>query len=382
MSDRALDAHADGPTEADQSGSSRYAVPIDLDSRNSHSAVIELVGTGHRVLDVGCAGGLVAEVLSDRGNTVVGIDADPDAISRAAGVCERAILADLDTLDLSVLAGERFDVILAADVLEHLKNPVDVLRRLSSLLSPGGFVVASVPNVAHASVRLALMQGTFPYAEVGLLDRTHLRFFTRSTLRDAFEDAALAIVGLYALDKALEHSEVPFDDAGLPPELLEQLSTDPEALAYQYVVVAVPVPPEGPPALAQHLHRLIDELDASRADRRAIEDRSKALGAECTALTARNAALAGELRHSAAREQELRELVREAHVTLADREAQLAERDGQLAGATAAAAAVAGADQLAHLDARDQRIQAMEATRAWRAAKVWWRLKQHIVGHW
>jgi SAM-dependent methyltransferase len=117
-----------------------------------------------------------------------------DAAEEASLRAERVIVGDVEELDLEAeLGGERFDAILFADVLEHLRDPAAVLRRVRPFVADGGAVVASIPNVAHASVRLSLLAGSFRYREQGLLDESHLRFFTREGVQDLFEGSGYLI---------------------------------------------------------------------------------------------------------------------------------------------------------------------------------------------
>src|SRR5262249_30095248 len=140
------------------------------------------------------ATGYMSRILRDRQCHVVGIEIDAAAAEKASQFCEQVIVGDLDRMKLDhKLRGDRFDVIVAADVLEHLKDPVSVLRALKNLLKSDGYVVASLPNVAHLSVRLALLSGRFPYGETGLLDSAHLRFFTRESVDELFDKAGFAI---------------------------------------------------------------------------------------------------------------------------------------------------------------------------------------------
>src|SRR5918992_1179237 len=101
---------------------------------------------------------------------------------------------DIEELVLEeVFPDQRFDVVVYGDVLEHLVDPEAVLLRTARILAPGGYVVASIPNVAHGSVRLSLMAGQFRYTDTGLLDRTHLRFFDEAGVEELFEGAGYAI---------------------------------------------------------------------------------------------------------------------------------------------------------------------------------------------
>jgi SAM-dependent methyltransferase len=157
----------------------------------SHQQIIQLLDRDRQlVLDVGCGAGYLAEALAIRGNTVVGVDA-----RRADGVEERVsrfIQVDLDR-DAIPWSGPRFSYVLLGDVLEHLREPERLLAQCQSLLADDGKLIVSVPNVAHWSVRLPLLFGRFPYAAKGILDRSHLRFFTMPSARAELERAGFVI---------------------------------------------------------------------------------------------------------------------------------------------------------------------------------------------
>ena len=172
------------------------------DVNSSHALVLGMIEAGSQVLDVGCATGYLGAVLTERGCRVTGVEIDPDAARAAREVLAEVLEADLDRDDLGeVLGARRFDVVVLADVLEHLHDPARALRAAVGLLRPGGSVVVSIPNVTHGSLRLALLAGTWRYTDTGLLDRTHVRFFDRDGLRRA---AALGRAGdrRAAIDRA------------------------------------------------------------------------------------------------------------------------------------------------------------------------------------
>jgi 2-polyprenyl-3-methyl-5-hydroxy-6-metoxy-1,4-benzoquinol methylase len=215
---------------------------IDLDSGSVHADVVHLVEKGSRVLELGPATGYMSRVFSERGCTVVGIEVDAGMAERAARFCERIVVGDLDTLDLEAELGEeRFDAIVAADVIEHLKDPLGALRRLRPFLKEDGCFVISIPNVAHGSVRLALLSGRFEYRPWGLLDSTHLRFFTRETFERLLDEAGLSLVEMRRHELGLGASEVEFDKPAVPADLWEELEADPDARTYQFVVKAIPI---------------------------------------------------------------------------------------------------------------------------------------------
>jgi 2-polyprenyl-3-methyl-5-hydroxy-6-metoxy-1,4-benzoquinol methylase len=160
----------------------------------AHAKLLAAVGTNNRVLDVGCSSGYLARPLAERGNTVVGIELDAGAAHEAEAFCERVLVGDVETIDLSQLEPASFDVVLCGDVVEHLRDPVAALARLRPLLRPGGRLVLSTPNVANWAIRLSLLAGRWRYTDRGILDRTHTHLFTRATLREAIEAAGYRVL--------------------------------------------------------------------------------------------------------------------------------------------------------------------------------------------
>lgn len=222
--------------------SSKYETEPSLESENnSHTMIVGLVGESKAVLDVGAATGYVARLLTGRGCRVTGVEVDPEAARQAEAHCERVVTGDIETLDLRrELGGSLFDVIVFGDVLEHLRDPLAVLKRFRPFLAPGGYVVASIPNVAHGSVRLALLQGRFQYQSLGLLDDTHLRFFTRETIEQMFDEAGFAITELKRTRKGVFGTEVEVDRELVPQGVLKALQESPEFRTYQFVLKACP----------------------------------------------------------------------------------------------------------------------------------------------
>ena len=163
------------------------------DPHSSHSVILARLGEGRgrRALDVGAADGFLAERLTAHGWSVTALERDPELAARARGRCKEVVVADLESAP-PLLHGP-FEAIIYGDVLEHLSDPTAVLRALDQTLAPGGAVIVSVPNVAHLWVRLSLLAGRFDYADRGILDRTHLRFFTRRTLLELLRSAGLRV---------------------------------------------------------------------------------------------------------------------------------------------------------------------------------------------
>ena len=161
------------------------------DPHSSHAVILRRLGEGRGrcALDVGAADGFLAELLTRQGWQVTALERDPAQAAKARGRCHEVIVADLDEAAPRIEGA--FAAIVYGDVLEHLGDPLPVLVALNRSLAPGGCVIVSVPNVAHLWVRLSLLLGRWDYAERGILDRTHLRFFTRRSFVRFLGDAGL-----------------------------------------------------------------------------------------------------------------------------------------------------------------------------------------------
>lgn len=156
--------------------------------------VVDLVEKGtKRVLDVGCAFGITGELLKEKGiEEVVGIEVQPHACEEASKRLDKVIMGNVQDLTLPYKDGY-FDCIIYADILEHLIDPWSVLKRQNRLLKKGGHVVASIPNVRHYRVIKKLKSGRWDYEEKGVLDSTHVRFFTLESIKKMFRDAGYDI---------------------------------------------------------------------------------------------------------------------------------------------------------------------------------------------
>ncbi len=162
---------------------------------SSHYYAHKMVGANQDVLDIGCGEGFLAAELSKSGNRVTGVDILPQASEST--VLEAYYRADLEEgLDSVVerLNGKKFSAILLLDVLEHLRFPERILEPCHRLLRPGGRIIVSVPNIANITICLMLLSGRFDYTERGILDKTHLRFFTRRTARGLLKGAGYRVI--------------------------------------------------------------------------------------------------------------------------------------------------------------------------------------------
>jgi 2-polyprenyl-3-methyl-5-hydroxy-6-metoxy-1,4-benzoquinol methylase len=160
----------------------------------THKVILGRVRDSVTVLDVGCNRGYLGRELHMRGCRVWGIDQDSDALEQIpADTYEDVAALDLDTVTALPWPGQQFDTIVAADVLEHLRDPGRMLDVLVSALSRQGRILVSLPNVAHASIRANLLRGHFDYQNSGILDRTHLHLFTFDSARRFIESAGLEV---------------------------------------------------------------------------------------------------------------------------------------------------------------------------------------------
>ena len=157
-----------------------------------------LIGSGKRILEVGCATGYVGEHLVRRQQCrVVGVEYVDKAAENAVGrgCYEQVIVGDIqDPATVAVLDPGAFDFVLFGDVLEHLMQPERALENVKPLLKPGGHILICVPSIVHWSIRRDILLGRFQYTDTGPLDRTHVHFFTPKTARDLVTEAGFRIV--------------------------------------------------------------------------------------------------------------------------------------------------------------------------------------------
>jgi methionine biosynthesis protein MetW len=177
---------------------------------NVHRIEMDMIANGSLVLDVGCHTGILGEALQkNKQAKVIGIDMDTEALHTARERLQAALLIDLEhdgwTERLSREGFHHFDTILFGDVLEHTRCPERILTQAKELLKPGGTVIVSVPNIAHWRVRFGLLFGRFEYSDSGILDRTHLRFFTRRSANALLENSGYKVIRSEVAGYALPH---------------------------------------------------------------------------------------------------------------------------------------------------------------------------------
>lgn len=164
--------------------------------------VVEMIPCRVRsVMEVGCAAGGTGALLRQKGvEKLIGIEINPLMRSLATDYYSELIIGDVEDLELSHIPEESLDCVLYPDVLEHLRDPWRVIARHLRLLRPGGYVVASIPNVRYyKAVQDLVLRGKWDYQEAGILDRGHLRFFTRKSVEELFKSSGLDIIRMEAI---------------------------------------------------------------------------------------------------------------------------------------------------------------------------------------
>lgn len=209
-----------------------------------NDTILQMLPPGlKRVAEVGCMRGTLARVYGEKNPDCewIGMDIDPDNVEAARAVCRHTLCCDIETVPTAdLMQWGAIDAWVFGDILEHLRDPWALLSRIRATLSPNGVVVASIPNAQHWSFQARLNAGQFRYEDEGLFDRTHLRFFTRTTILEMFlnagyriDQAVSRIIHSPDAEKYLPHIRAMASASGLDPDTA---ATD--ALAFQYVVKA------------------------------------------------------------------------------------------------------------------------------------------------
>jgi len=210
--------------------------------RNVRDDIVSLVpGDANNILEIGCAAGMTGNKLKQRpGVYVAGVELDHRAAVEAKKVLDDVIEGNIETLELP-FREKRFDCILFADVLEHLIDPLDVLKKTRKFLKTDGSVIASIPNVQYLGLVSQLVEGNWTYQDEGILDRTHLRFFTYHEIIKLFDEAGYIISSINeTLDPQYKDAESQKTTLNLGRLTIRDLSPDElkKFFVYQYKVTA------------------------------------------------------------------------------------------------------------------------------------------------
>ncbi|MCW5222494.1 class I SAM-dependent methyltransferase [Verminephrobacter aporrectodeae] len=220
----------------------RYDYAFDPDGEAWAARLLRRVPPGGTVLELGPGPGAMTRVLLARGHRVTVVENDPQALAVLATLGVELNAGDLEDAHCwDAFAGRRFDTVLACDVLEHLRQPEDVLRRLGEFVAPMGRLLISVPNIAYAGVVAALRNGVFDYSDKGLLDRTHVHFFTRRSLEKTLLGCDWTPRIWEAHREPMENSEFAGYWSALSDAQRQSLLANwPDFDVYQWMVLATP----------------------------------------------------------------------------------------------------------------------------------------------
>ncbi|MDF5709102.1 MAG: glycosyltransferase [Nostoc sp. S4] len=292
-----------------------------LDENHSLKKMLRFIGYNKNVVDFGCATGYFAQLLNNRGCIVTGVEINSDAAKVAQQHCNKVIVADLDFVSITeILPNQYFDIAIFGDVLEHLRNPWKVLEETKHILKKNGYVVASIPNIAHGAIRLSLLQGKFEYTELGILDNTHLRFFTRKTIEDLFESSG------YILNE-IDFTKLPiFSGNNLIPkitkeefnnDIIEQIEQDQDAEILQFIVKAIP-------------YSLEAKYTALEAKYSVLTERSHKQLEQSQQLQSQIVAIKSNFERSQSQLQDTQAQLEQSQFQLQDTQAQLQDTQAQL----------------------------------------------------
>ena len=171
---------------------------LEIDNFHQVSNIIfKLISNKATVLDIGCATGKLGQKLKQEKNCyLIGIENDEEKAKLAQSRLDKVIVADIEETNNIPLPINHFDIIVFADVLEHLKNPETILRNFKQYLKENGHVIISIPNVANWTLRLKLLCGKWDYKQRGLLDKTHVKHYTLKTAKELIQNAGYNIESL------------------------------------------------------------------------------------------------------------------------------------------------------------------------------------------
>lgn len=199
--------------------------------------VVNTIEAGSTVLDVGAGNGLLSMMFQETKKDIVidGVEPNKSAAKIAKPYYRKFYVGYVQDY-LKTIKNDTYDYIVLADVIEHIVDPEAFLRELISLAGKNTKIVVSTPNIAFASVRLSLLEGEFDYKNSGILEKTHLRFFTRNTLEQMINNLDIGVESVKFLQRRFDHTEIPVY-LRKNPILIYRLLKDDLASTYQFFFV-------------------------------------------------------------------------------------------------------------------------------------------------
>ena len=222
-----------------------YEYDVNVDSNTAAAKVVRFVGPGKRVLEIGAGPGSITRILKEHNHcNVTAIELDPTAIEKLATYCDDVYQCDLNKHDWpqTIVKSGKFKAVVAADVLEHLYDPLATLSAIKEVLDDDGYVVVSLPHVAHHAIVACLLDEDFEYQPYGLLDKTHIRFFGIKNIQRLFNLAGFKIIEAEFVVRPPEQTEFAKKWRQLPADLKRSLAYNKFGTVYQVVIKAQPMP--------------------------------------------------------------------------------------------------------------------------------------------
>lgn len=217
---------------------SKYRQTIDINGHNSAAHILKNVKPNSSVVEFGPASGYMTQYLKESLNcNIVIVELDYNDGLEASKYADESLVG-YPNGDIEMWQWINFDpvdYVIFADVLEHLRDPWKVLTHAAKIIKDDGSIIISIPNIGHNSVIIDLLNNKFNYRETGLLDNTHLRFFTRESLEKMVADTGLYISKEMNTSCAIEHTEFQNTINDVPQEVATFLTGRPDGILYQFV---------------------------------------------------------------------------------------------------------------------------------------------------
>lgn len=222
--------------------SQQFTITNHQDANTSLSKILKLIKQSDKyILDVGCSSGYLDSLIKQKIKTnITGIELNKSDAQIAKNIVDQILNVDAETYNFNQLS-QKFNVIILADILEHLKNPEYLLKTLSTLLKPNGRIIASIPNFLHYSTKIKILTNRWRYEEYGLLDKTHLKFFSLATIKELFKSSKLFINNIDYVTSNITTKNLLTEliNSGLSthPNILNTVFS-PESKIFQYIIVS------------------------------------------------------------------------------------------------------------------------------------------------
>lgn len=218
----------------------KYNVPLVIKDNDSLSMLLNKISPGSTVLEFGCANGRMTKYMKEvLSCDVYIVEIDKEAFTEACQYAVDGICGDISLFEwLSAFSSKKFNYIIFADVLEHLRDPVQILEKTQKLLRDDGSILVSLPNIAHNDIIAKLLEGSFEYTPLGLLDDTHIRFFAPESIGAFCESAGYVITSKeYVTKMNTETEQYDYSPYKLNSTICSELYRNYKGVIYQFILV-------------------------------------------------------------------------------------------------------------------------------------------------